>query len=387
MNPLPIPVIHLITRLIVGGAQENTLYTAALLDPVRYEVRVISGAQTGREGSLIAEARQNGILVTILPELVRQISPLKDLLALIKLYQQLRREPCQVLHTHSSKAGILGRLAAHLARTPVIIHTVHGWSFHDYMSPWLRQTYILLERWMARYSQALVAVSQKDIDKGLQAGIGRPEQYHLIRSAIPIEQFDASLFDRSKIRQALGIPEQAAVVGFVGRFSPQKNPLDWVRVAKQVSQNKNNVFFLMVGDGPMRTQVEEQLKRAGISDRTVLTGLRRDIPALLTCMDIFVHTSLWEGLPRAILQALCMGLPVLAYAADGVQEIIQNGESGYLFQPGEISEMAEVCVTLMDHPELSKALGQRGRERVIQEFDLKSMIAEISALYNQHCKG
>lgn len=387
MNPLPIPVIHLITRLIVGGAQENTLYTAALLDPVRYEVRVISGAQTGREGSLIAEARQNGILVTILPELVRQISPLKDLLALIKLYQQLRREPCQVLHTHSSKAGILGRLAAHLARTPVIIHTVHGWSFHDYMSPWLRQTYILLERWMARYSQALVAVSQKDIDKGLQAGIGRPEQYHLIRSAIPIAQFDASLFDRSKLRQALGIPEQAVVVGFVGRFSPQKNPLDWVRVAKQVSQNKNNVFFLMVGDGPMRTQVEEQLKRAGISDRTVLTGLRRDIPALLTCMDIFVHTSLWEGLPRAILQALCMGLPVLAYAADGVQEIIQNGESGYLFQPGEISEMAEVCVTLMDHPELSKALGQRGRERVIQEFDLKSMIAEISALYNQHCKG
>ncbi len=387
MNTLPIPVIHLITRLIVGGAQENTLHTAALLDPVRYEVQVISGAQTGREGSLIAEARQKGIRVTILPELVRQISPLKDVLALIKLYQQLRREPCQVLHTHSSKAGILGRLAGHLARTPVIIHTVHGWSFHDYMSPWLRKTYILLERWMAHYSQALVAVSQKDIDKGLQAGIGRPEQYHLIRSAIPIEQFDASLFDRSKLRQSLGIPEQAVVMGFVGRFSPQKNPLDWVRVAKQVGQNENNVFFLMVGDGPMRDQVEEQIKRAGIRDRTVLTGLRRDIPALLTCMDIFVHTSLWEGLPRAILQALCMGLPVLAYSADGVREIIQNGESGYIFQPGEIGEMAEVCATLMGHPELRKALGQRGCELVIQEFDLKNMIAQISALYDQLCVG
>ena len=378
-----ISVMHLITRLIVGGAQENTLYTAALLDPARYKVQVISGAQTGSEGSLIEEARQQGIPLGILPELVRQISPLKDLQALIKLYRLLQREPYQVLHTHSSKAGILGRLAGHLAGTPVIIHTVHGWSFHDYMSPWLQKTYILLERWMAHYTQALVAVSQKDIDKGLQAGIGRPDQYHLIRSAIPIEQFDASLFDRGKIRQALGIPEQAVVIGFVGRFSPQKNPLDWVRVAKQVGQNQKDVFFLMVGDGPLRDQVEAQLLQAGIRDRTVLTGLRRDIPALLACMDMFMHTSLWEGVPRAIVQALCIELPVLAYSADGVQEIIQNGENGYIFQPGEVKKMAEVCEHLVQHPELRKALGQRGRERVMQEFDLQKMIAQISALYEQ----
>ncbi len=383
MSAAPLPVFHLITRLIVGGAQENTLYSAALLDPARYQVQVISGAQTGSEGSLIEEARQQGIPLKILPELVRQISPLKDLLALIKLYRLLRREPCRVLHTHSSKAGILGRLAGRLARTPVIIHTVHGWSFHDYMSPWLRKTYILLERWMAHYTQALVAVSQKDIDKGLQAGIGRPDQYHLIRSAIPIELFDASLFDRGKIRQALGIPEQAVVIGFVGRFSPQKNPLDWVRVAKQVGQNEKDVFFLMVGDGPLRDPVEAHLRQAGICDRTVLTGLRRDIPALLACMDIFMHTSLWEGLPRAIIQAMCMGLPVLAYSADGVQEIIQNGENGYIFQPGEIDEMADVCEYLLHHPEIRNALGQRGHERVIQEFDLQKMIAQISTLYEQ----
>jgi glycosyltransferase involved in cell wall biosynthesis len=265
----------------------------------------------------------------------------------------------------------------------VIIHTVHGWSFHDFMSPWLRKTYILLERWMAGYTQALVAVSQKDIEKGLQAGIGRPEQYHLIRSAIPIEQFDASLFDRSKLRQSLGIPEQALVIGFVGRFSPQKNPLDWIGVAKRIGQKEKDVFFLMVGDGPLREQVEEQLKQTGLRDRTILTGLRRDIPSLLACMDIFVHTSLWEGLPRAIVQAMCMRLPVLAYSADGVQEIIQNGVNGYIFKPGEMDGMAEVCEQLVHHPELRKALGQRGRERVIQEFDLQKMIAQISALYDQ----
>jgi glycosyltransferase involved in cell wall biosynthesis len=383
MKTAPIPVLHLITRLIVGGAQENTLYSAALLDSARYSVQVISGAQTGSEGSLIEEARQQGIRIKLLPELVRQISPFKDLLALIKLYRLLRREPCQLLHTHSSKAGILGRLAGRLAGTPVIIHTVHGWSFHDYMPPWLRKTYILLERWMAHYTQALIAVSQKDIEKGLQAGIGRPEQYHLIRSAIPIEQFDVSLFDRSKLRQSLGIPEQAVVIGFVGRFSPQKNPLDWIRVAKRIGQKEKDVFFLMVGDGPLREQVEEQLQQAGIRNRTVLTGLRRDIPALLACMDIFVHTSLWEGLPRAIVQAMCMRLPVLAYSADGTQEIIQNKVNGYIFQPGEIDKMAEICEHLVHHPELRKALGQRGHEQVIQEFDLQKMIAQISALYDQ----
>lgn len=386
MNTAPIPVIHFITRLIVGGAQENTLHTATLLDPTRYSVQVISGAQTGSEGSLIEEARQQGIYLRIHPELVRQISPLKDLLALIKLYRLLRREPCQVLHTHSSKAGILGRLAGHLAGTPVIIHTVHGWSFHDYMSPWLRKTYILLERWMAHYTQALVTVSQKDIDKGLHAGIGYPEQYHLIRSAIPIEQFDASLFDRNKVRQALGIPEQAVIIGFVGRFSPQKNPLDWVRIAERIGQHDNDVFFLMVGDGPLRDQVEAQLLQAGIRDRTVLTGLRRDIPALLASMDIFIHTSLWEGLPRAIAQAMCMGLPVLAYSADGVQEIIQNGENGYIFQPGDVDKLIEVCEHLIQHPELRKALGQRGHEHVIHEFDLQKMIVQISALYEQFVK-
>lgn len=384
MNTSPIPVIHLITRLIVGGAQENTLYTAALLDPTRFSVQILSGAQTGTEGSLIEEVRQQGIQLTILPDLVRQISPVHDLLALLKLIRYLRKSRCKVLHTHSSKAGILGRLAGRIAGTPVIIHTVHGWSFHEYMSPWLRKTYIFLERWMADSCQALIAVSQKDIEKGLQASIGRPQQYHLIRSAIPMEQFDPAHYDRQIIRQSLGIPDDAVVVGNIGRFSPQKNPLDWVRVASLIAAREEKAFFLLVGDGPMRAEVEEHLDQTGIRKRTILTGLRRDIPQLLAAMDIFLITSLWEGLPRVIPQAMAMGLPVLANSADGVQEIIQNGENGYLFQAGEIEQMAEVCVQLMHDPDQRMDLGQRGRESVLQAFDLQRMIEQITALYEKY---
>ncbi len=384
MNTSPIPVIHLITRLIVGGAQENTLYTAALLDPTRFSVQILSGAQTGTEGSLIEEVRQQGIQLTILPDLVRQISPVHDLLALLKLIRYLRKSRCKVLHTHSSKAGILGRLAGRIAGTPVIIHTVHGWSFHEYMSPWLRKTYIFLERWMADSCQALIAVSQKDIQKGLQASIGRPQQYHLIRSAIPMEQFDPAHYDRQIIRQSLGIPDDAVVVGNIGRFSPQKNPLDWVRVASLIAAREEKAFFLLVGDGPMRAEVEEHLDQTGIRKRTILTGLRRDIPQLLAAMDIFLITSLWEGLPRVIPQAMAMGLPVLANSADGVQEIIQNGENGYLFQAGEIEQMAEICVQLMHDPDQRMDLGQRGRESVLQAFDLQRMIEQITALYEKY---
>ena len=383
MNTSPIPVIHLITRLIVGGAQENTLYTATLLDPKRFMIQVLSGAQTGAEGSLIEEARQQGIQLIILPELVRQISPVHDLLALLKLIRTLRKSRCKVLHTHSSKAGILGRLAGRIAGTPVIIHSVHGWSFHEYMSPWLRKTYIFLERWMANSCQALIAVSQKDIEKGLQAGIGRPQQYHLIRSAIPMEQFDPDGYDRHMIRQSLGIPEDAVVVGNIGRFSPQKNPHDWVRVASLIASREENAFFLLVGDGPMRAEVEDHINQAGIRKRTILTGLRRDVPQLLAAMDIFLLTSLWEGLPRVIPQAMAMGLPVLANSADGVQEIIQNGENGYLFQAGEIEQMAEVCVQLMHDPDQRRILGLRGRESVLQAFDLQIMVEQIAALYEK----
>ncbi|HBY09428.1 MAG TPA: hypothetical protein DEH22_17220 [Chloroflexi bacterium] len=377
-----IRVLHPITRLIVGGAQENTMFTAALLDREHFYLEIVSGPQTGSEGSLIEEIRGRGIPLTILPQLRREISPLNDFIATWKLYHLIKTGGFSIVHTHSSKAGLLGRLAARLAGTPIIIHTVHGWSFHDHMASWLRKTYIVLEKWAAQFTNTMIVVTERDIEKGLKEGIGRPEQYRLIRSAIPLADFHPfGVEERARLRVELGIPESVPVLGNVGRFSPQKNPLDWVQVASRVADVVPDCHFLLVGDGPLRSEIEAQLRATGLKQRTVLTGLRRDVPRLMAAMDVFLLTSLWEGLPRVIPQAMAMGLPVVANRADGTVEAIQHGETGYLCTPGDLDGMAAYCLELLQNPLLRKTLGQNGRQYITQEYDLRNMIAQIESLY------
>ncbi len=377
----PLPVLHVITRLIVGGAQENTMFTAALLDPARFDVEILSGPQTGSEGSLSAEVRARDIPLTILPQLLRQINPRNDLLALWKLTRLMRQQRHAIVHTHSSKAGVIGRLAARLAGVPVIVHTVHGWSFHGHMSPAKRKMYVLLEKFAASFTDAMIVVAEPDIEKGLREGIGKPEQYHVIRSAIPLDEFDPATVDRDAIRRELGLPPNAPVLGNVGRFSPQKNPLDWGRVAGEVGRALPDCHFLLVGDGPLRADVEAALAAEGIAERTVLTGLRRDVPRLMAAMDVFLLTSLWEGLPRVIPQAMALEIPVVANRADGTAEAIAHGETGFLCAPGEIAELAGHCLTLLRNPDLCRVMGQRGREFANREFDVRQMVAQIAALY------
>lgn len=379
--PIPVRVLHLITRLIIGGAQENTMYTAAMLNPERFQVEILSGPQTGSEGSLIEEIRQRDIPLTIIPDLVRQINVLKDWGALRSIRRLLEKERYSIVHTHSSKAGILGRLAAKLAGTPIIIHTVHGWSFHDWMNPFIRQMFIFLERQMAAFCDAIIVVSQVDQDKGLRAGISQPEKYHLIRSAIPLELFDPQKINRDEVREALGIPAGAVVIGNVGRFSPQKNPLDWVQAAGKISQACPDAWFLLVGDGPLRSEVEAIINQNGIAGRVILTGLRRDVPQLMAAMDVFMITSLWEGLPRVIPQAMAMKLPVVANRADGTIEAVIDGSTGYLCTPGDIDQIAQRCITLFYDSVKRNEMGELARNLAIQEFDLNQMINQIETLY------
>jgi glycosyltransferase involved in cell wall biosynthesis len=378
---VPIPILHLITRLIVGGAQENTMYTAALLDKSQFKVQILSGRQTGSEGSIIEEIEELGISLVIFPDMLRQINPVKDLRCLWNLTQFIKKGNYQIVHTHSSKAGIIGRMAAWLAKTPIIIHTVHGWSFHDYMSPLNRQIYIQLERWMANFTDAFIAVTNQDIKKGLEAKIGRSEQYHLIRSSIPLDDFEPTTFDKQIIRDQLGIPNDKIVIGNVGRFSAQKNPLDWVRIAGQISNTCPNVFFLLVGDGPLRGEVEAEIFNQGIQAKTILTGLRRDVARMLSAMDIFLLTSLWEGLPRVIPQAMAMQIPIVANRADGTTEAVRDGISGFLCEPGDLEKASQYCVELVNNPIKRMEMGCMGRSIAFRDFDLRTMISEIEHLY------
>jgi len=375
-------VLHPITRLIIGGAQENTMLTAQLLDKAQWDVEIVAGPQTGSEGSLIEAVQERGISLILEPTMVRELNPIKDLLALIRLTQIMRRGRYTIVHTHSSKAGILGRWAAKLAGVPIIVHTVHGWAHHERQHPLLRAYYILLEKLTLPITDQMIAVTSKDIDKGLRDGIGQSANYLIIRSGIELERFGHPQVPREATRAAWGIPQEATVVGSVTRLSPQKAPLDFVQAAALVARDYPDTYFVMVGDGPLRQEVEALATQLGIADRLVLTGLRRDVPELLAAFDLFALSSLWEGLPRVLPQAMATSLPIVATACDGSAEAIEEGVNGFLVPPGEPAVLAQRLCQIIAQPRLAQQMGAAGYARV-QEFSDRGMVNAIANLYTK----
>jgi glycosyltransferase involved in cell wall biosynthesis len=379
-------VLHLITRLIVGGAQENTIASVERVDPGKYDSHLWCGPQTGLEGSLFQDARERGESPRVLPNLVREISPLRDLAVTLELTRLLRRERFDIVHTHCSKAGIVGRVAARMAGVPHITHTHHGLSFHDRMNPVLRRFFIALERMMAAWTHPMISVSERTTSVGLSAGVGRPEDYRLIRSGIPLTTFGPDAERGAAVRRELGIAEGEVVVGSVGRLTAQKNPLDFVELASGVLASHRNATFLYVGDGPLMDAVAEVIAERGLAERVRLLGLRTDVPDLLRAMDIFVLTSLWEGLPRVVLQALATGLPVVAYDTAGIMEAVEEGRNGYLVATGDVARMVEHAVRLVSDAELRGRMGEAARE-LDHAFSEEGMIRDLEALYNEMTSG
>ncbi len=384
-------VLHPITRLIIGGAQENTMLTADYHTHLpefggKYQVDVVSGPQTGPEGSIIEEVRRRGIKLTIMPEMRREISPLNDIKALFKLRQMMIDGQYDIVHTHSSKAGVLGRLAAKMAGVPLIVHTVHGWSYHDHMNPAKLKLYTTLEKIGHACGHASIVVSPKDIDKGLAQGIGRCEDYTVIRSGIELDRFGHPAVPAAQIRAELGIPADVPVVGSVTRLSPQKAPLDLVKAFAAIAAQNDKAWFVAVGDGPLRGEVEQALEQHGITHRTVLTGLRRDVPELLNIFDIFVLSSLWEGLPRVLPQAMATGLPIVCTQADGSAEAVKEGENGFLTARQEPEALAAGVLQLLADDGLRQRMGEKGRE-LVPPFGAKQMVRDIDALYGRFLDG
>lgn len=377
---MPHRVLHPITRLIIGGAQENTILTAQMLDPARWEVEIICGPQTGPEGSLIEAAQNAGVALTIEPALVREISPLKDLRALVRLTRMIRRGGFTVVHTHSSKAGILGRWAAKLGGAPVIVHTVHGWGHHERQHPLVRRMYIVLEKLTLPITDKLIAVSPSNVEKGLADGIGTADNYTVIRSGIELDRFGHPQVTRTETRRRWHIPVDAPVIGTVTRLSPQKAPLDFLAAAAAVHRARPDVWFVVVGDGPLRGEVEAASVRFEIADRLVLTGLRRDIPELMAAFDLFALSSLWEGLPRVLPQAMATGLPIVTTGADGSSEAVEDGVNGFVVDPGDPEALADALLTLLADPAKAARMGDCGRTRV-EEYSAARMVEQIGALY------
>lgn len=376
----PYRVLFVITRLIVGGAQETVMLLAEGLDKKHFQTDVLCGPQTGTEGSLIEEVRRRGISLTILPDLVRELDLIKDLKAFWKLYRFMKSGAYDIVHTNSSKAGILGRWAAWLAGIPVIVHTVHGWGHHDYQQRLVQRLFVWLERISAHITQRLIVVSTRNIEKGLADRIATKEKYFTIRSGIELEAFVHPARDRASMRALLEIPLTAPVVGTVTRLSAQKAPTDFTAAAIEVAQIAPDTHFVMVGDGPLRGEVEGMIVKAGLQKRFHLTGLRRDVADLLTTFDIFILSSLWEGLPRVLPQAMAAGLPIIASAVDGNTEAVRADENGILVPPGDRAALAQAMSQLLQDRQRAMKMGENGRARV-QEFSAQKMVEDHERLY------
>jgi glycosyltransferase involved in cell wall biosynthesis len=377
-----------ITRLIVGGAQENTLLTAVGQKRRGLDVSLLAGPDPGPEGDLHDEVRSAEIPLHLLASLVRPIRPDRDLLALWELYRFIKRGRFDVVHTHSSKAGILGRLAARMAGTPIIVHTLHGLVFHEYQADWKNQVYIRLKRLVAPFCQTIIAVNQKTIDGAIAARIGRPEQYVKIFSGMELDPFldIGTRLATAEAKRRLGIPPSAPVVGKIARLFPLKGHDEFFEAAAVISREIPECRFLLVGGGILRDALEERAWQMGIGERTIFTGLvsPEEVPRHIQAMDVVVHTSLREGIARVIPQAGAVGKPVVTFELDGAPEVIRHGESGYLAPPKDTAGIAERTIELLRDAALREVMGANGRAFAAENYPADKMVDSINAVYARH---
>jgi len=370
-------IAHIITRLELGGAQQNTLYCCAHHDRKKFDVILISG----KGGYLDEKARKiKNLKAYFLPELKHPIHPWWDLAAVLKIASILKREKVDIVHTHSSKAGILGRWAAKKAGVPAILHTVHGWGFFPgqfFLTQWLYQT---LERWAAGFTQVLITVSGENKREGLAAGIGREGQYRGIHSGIDPKQYQLSLVAARKARKVLGTEGRPTVL-VLSNFKRQKSPLDVVEVARELSRQLPSVLFLWAGDGPLRGEVEKLIGDSGLEANFELLGWREDVAELLAASDVLLLTSLHEGLPRVVLQTMAAGKPVVATAVNGTPEAVEEGVTGFLHPPHATSGMATSLLKLLRNPGLRRKMGEAGRKSLRGSFLIAEMLRQIEKVY------
>lgn len=371
-------VAHVITRLCKGGAQENTFHTVRLASRERYDVDLISGPTEGAEGSIEDAVREAGIDVLRVPNLVREVRPFQDLLAYRDLVRLFRSRRYDIVHTHTSKAGFVGRLAAAKAKVPIVVHTPHGHIFFGYFNTPLTRMFTLMERHAARRSDKLIALTPRGIREHLDQGVGFPEQWTSIFSGIDLQPFEQAARRREAVRAALGLEPDALAVGGVGRLEPIKGFSYFIAASRIIAQRVPNARFVIAGDGSMA----EELRQAGadLGGRLRFLGLRTDVPDVMAALDVFVAPSINEGMGRVLVEAAAAGVPSVASAVGGVPDIVRDGETGVLVPPKDARALAEAVVTLANDAGLRARIGAEAH-RHARAFGLDRMVTEIEALY------
>ena len=384
-------ILHVITRLDMGGSAQNTLKTCVGLTGPKYRIVLVCGASleskmTAAERRTVAanleEAVKQGVAVHVLSALIRRIDPLKDTLALVELMWLVRRERPAIVHTHTSKAGILGRLAAWLLRVPVIVHTPHGHVFHGHFSRMLSKIFLIIEMAFDRITDCTIALTDGERNDYIKQSISSPDQLVKIHSGVNVQKFMEPAIDGETKRESLGIVSDDRVVGTVGWLLPIKGPVYLLKAMQQVWKKHPDAKLVFVGKGALEAELKVAAAEMGYRDNVLFLGWRDDVNEIMHVMDIFVLPSLNEGMGRVIVEAMAAGKPVVASKTGGIPDLVIEGETGFLVNPGDPNGLAEAIMSLLENPDLRQAMGKAGKKRC-HLFSEELMIEKIDRLYER----
>ena len=384
-----IKVLHIITRFDKGGSAENTYLTLIGLSRAGYDLILVTGpsdeSQSGeREREAVRanleRAERAGIRIVRIRGLVRNMKPGGDLSAFLELLRVVRVEKPRIVHTHTSKAGILGRWAAWLCRVPVIVHTPHGHVFWGYFGLLETKLYVTLEKITARITDRIVALTGQERDDHLRFRVAPPEKFVTIHSGVDLSRFDAALYDRSKIRIELDIPPGDLVVGTAGRLTPVKGHVHLIAAAAKILAVHPDTTFVLLGDGELKGRLIEQAEALGLAGKVRFPGWRPDVAAVMSAFDVFVLPSLNEGMGRVLVEAMALSKPVVASRTGGIKDLVADGSNGLLVPPGDAGDLADAILRLLGDAALRAAMGGEGRRRA-EIYSAERMVEKIEELY------
>jgi len=388
-------IVHIITRLILGGAQENTLITCKLLAQRGHDVTLITGPAIGPEGELFNQTEGQNYEVIVLQRLRRAVNPFNDAVSYFQIKKLLRQLQPDIVHTHSAKAGILGRFAGYRLKRkwaedlPAVVHSIHGLAFHPYQSQWLNKFYIAIEKSAAKRTDFFISVADAMTEQATAVGIGKPEQYVTAYSAIEEDDFLEPISEESKrdFRRKYEIDEDSIVLVTIARLFMLKGHEYIIESAKQLSDRFEKCTWLFVGDGNLSDHFKQQVCQLGLAERIKFTGLLppSQIPLAIQSSDILVHCSLREGLARTLPQAMLCGRPAVSFDVDGAREVV-NENTGRLIEPKNVEQLTKACAELIEDEDLRKKLGENGRESVKEKFAPETMVDTIETVYEKLLK-
>ena len=368
----------IITRLDLGGAQQTALYLARHLNREKYDVHLIAGA--GGYYDEYARSIPN-LHLHLMKSFKHPIRPLSDLKAYREIKKYLLQNKIDLVHTHSSKAGIIGRMSAHACRIPVIVHSAHGFSFHESQNPIIHRLYVMLERYGARRTNELIAGGYDVMEYGLDKKVGEKDRYSVIYAGVDLDSFRNAQPDRNEYLSRFNLKGSIFTVGMVGNLKKQKNPLEFVEIANRVLDSDQDIQFIFAGDGPLRSEVNKRLLRYGIEDQVKFIGWVDDPQNFINSIDVFILTSLWEGLPCTLSQAIVSNKPCIATNIGGNREILKDFDSGFIYEPGQIERATEI-IHLLKSQQL-KTTRDENQEALLQKFDFQYIMKQHEQLYDK----